>query len=216
MFRSRKLGLALLLLAVTAGVLLYARGIANSEAEASRIAELLGLSPGMTVAEIGAGEGRMTVGIARRLGPGGHMFSTELNPARLRDIQEAVAKAGLTNVTAVRGEERKTNLPERCCDAIFMRDVYHHFTDPAAMDASLLESLRPGGLLAIVDFVPRVWLFWLRRPAGVPENRGGHGVPQRILIEEATRAGFLFDRAIDTWGHWPKSYCIVFRKPVMR
>ncbi|MBI3666470.1 MAG: hypothetical protein HY236_09655 [Acidobacteria bacterium] len=97
MFGRRKLRRAVLLLglAVVAGAVLYALAVADSEAEASRMAEILALKPGMTVAEIGAGEGRMTVSIARRLGSTGRMFSTELNPARVHDIQEAVAKAGL-------------------------------------------------------------------------------------------------------------------------
>jgi len=82
------------------------------------------------------------------------------------------------------------------------------------MNVSLFQNLRPGGVLAVIDFAPRHWLFWLRRPSGVPENRGGHGIPQKILVQEMTQAGFLLDRAIDGWGYWPEaSYCIVFRKP---
>ena len=52
------------------------------------------------------------------------------------------------------GAEASTNLPSECCDAIFLRDVYHHLTRPDAFDASLLAALKPGGRLAIMDLVP--------------------------------------------------------------
>ena len=217
-FKRRKLGWALLFLAlvVVAGApyAIWFFRHTGPEAEAARLMELMQLGPALTVAEIGAGKGEITVSVARRAGPAGHVFSTELDAVRLSDIREAVSRAALGNVTVIQGGERETNLPGQCCEAIFMRDVYHHFTNPAAMNVSLLQNLRPGGVLAVIDFAPRHWLFWLRRPSGVPENRGGHGIPQKILVQEMTHAGFLLDRAIDGWGYWPEaSYCIVFRKP---
>jgi ubiquinone/menaquinone biosynthesis C-methylase UbiE len=48
----------------------------------------------------------------------------------------------------VEGGLAQTNLPDECCDAVFMRHVYHHFGDPPAMNASLFRSLKPGGRLA--------------------------------------------------------------------
>ena len=82
------------------------------------------------------------------------MFSTELSKASLEKIDAGVAAAGLKNVTVVDGTPVRTNLPEQCCDAIFMRDVYHHFTEPLAMNASVLASLKPGGVLGVLDFGP--------------------------------------------------------------
>jgi SAM-dependent methyltransferase len=48
----------------------------------------------------------------------------------------------------------ESGLPAACCDAIVLRRVYHHLSDPAAINASLLPSLRPGGLLAVIDLPP--------------------------------------------------------------
>ena len=81
-------------------------------------------------------------------------------------------------------------------------------TKPAEIDASLFRSLKPGGMLAVIDEEPKAG----SKPVdGVPENRGGHGVPQKILIEELTSAGFKVVRSFD---NWPDShYCVVFRKP---
>lgn len=180
------------------------------DSEAGRLATLLGLRSGSVVGEVGAGKGKMTVRVARLVGPGGHLFSTEISASRLADIRQAAANARLGNVTVIEGGERETHLPVECCDAIFMRKVYHHFTSPSDVNASLYRAVRPGGILAIIDFSPRL-AFWLPRPKGVPENRGGHGVPQKVLIEELSQAGFRLEQVIDDW--YGPQYCVVFRKP---
>jgi predicted O-methyltransferase YrrM len=178
-------------------------------AESVRLAQVLDLGPAATVAEIGAGSGEMTVAVAERLRSKGRMYSTELDRDRLRDIREAVARAGLRNVTVLEAAERDTNLPAACCDAIFMRRVYHDLTEPAAIDASLFLAVRPGGVVAVIDFAPHG-----RVPSrGVPANRTGHGVAAPIVVEELTHAGFEHLRTID----WTSGmYLALFRKPPAR
>jgi protein-L-isoaspartate O-methyltransferase len=188
--------------------------VTHPEPEISRLYQVLKLKAGMTVAEIGAGQGRMTVAMARLLAPTGRVFATELDAQLVRDIQNRAAKAGVQNVTVIEGTDRSTNLPAQCCDAIWMVTVYHHFTDPVAMDASLFRALRPGGRIAIIDFSPSRWRFWLTRPSGVPQNRGGHGIPKAIVIQELTSTGLRLDSVIDDWWLFPESrYCVVFYKP---
>ncbi len=181
----------------------------NFAAESARLAEALELKPGMTVAEIGAGAGEFTVAIAKRLGPSSQVFSTELDKYRLQDIKRASDAAGLQNVKVIEAGEAATNLPAACCDAIFMRRVYHHFTHPAEIDASLFASLKPGGLLAVVDFEPRGGGV----PPGVPANRGGHGVHAQTVVEEVTAAGFTHLRTIRDWPDG--MYLELFRKPAL-
>jgi predicted methyltransferase len=181
---------------------------ANREAEVAELEKLLQLGPGMAVAEIGAGNGQMTVWMAQRLGPESKMFTTEIDTGKLADIRKAVASAGLENVTAVEAGKHQTNLPAHCCDAVFMRRVYHHFTDIAAITASLYETVRPGGRLAVIDFEPRAAM---PRPDGVPENRDGHGVPLELVIEELTAAGFEVEHRSETWSG--RDFIAVFRKP---
>ena len=183
----------------------------NTQAEVERLATILDWKPGGTVAEIGAGKGRMTVAAAQRVGPAGHVFSTELNPERLADIKEAVARHNLVNVTIIKAGHADTNLPPECCDSIFMRDVYHHFTHPAEIDASLFGALKPGGRLAVVDFPPSKLLGSIAPIKGVPQNRGGHGIPRKVLIEELTAAGFQVDTIPPGWPG--RNYCVVVRKP---
>ena len=125
----------------------------QAELDVPRLVEVLELKPGMTVADVGSGFGATTVVLGHWIGPG-RVFATDITERALRQTREYVKREGLTNVTVIEGAEAATNLPDACCDAIFMRNVYHHFGDPPAMNASLLKSLKPGGRLAILDFTP--------------------------------------------------------------
>jgi ubiquinone/menaquinone biosynthesis C-methylase UbiE len=153
-----------------------------------RLTELLELREGSTVADIGAGSGPLTIRVAQRVGPSGRVFSTDVNPERLTEIREAVAKAGLSNVTVVQGGSDETGLPDDCCDAIFMRLVYHHFADPPRMNASILRSVRKGGRVVVVDFPPKSGE---TAPPGKRGSGDAHGVTAAVVIRELTDAGFM-------------------------
>ena len=122
--------------------------------EVPKLSEVLSLKPGMSVADVGSGGGAMAVRMAGWLGPDGHVFATDVRDAQLAEIRENVAREGRTNVVVLEGAARSTNLPNECCDAIFLRDVYHHLTHPQEFDVSLFAALKPGGRLAIIDFQP--------------------------------------------------------------
>ncbi len=187
----------------------------STAAQLEPLAPLLELHPGSTVAEIGAGTGAVSIAAARQVGPTGHVFATEIDPEQVQEIRKAVSDAGLSNVTVIQSTASETGLPAGCCDAVFMIGVYHHFTDPMAVDASIFRALRPGGRLVIQDFRP-AWIFKPWTPEGVPANRGGHGIPENILEDELSRSGFKLEHAYDKWGSsWILSnYCVVFEKPV--
>lgn len=180
-----------------------------SASEVDRLADLLCLEPGAAVADLGAGDGEWSEALARRLGETGRVFATEVEEDKVGEIRERMADAGLDNVTAVLGDQRQTGLPAGCCDAVLVRMVYHHFTDPPKMRASLKEALRPGGVVVIVDLPPRK--NWRDLP-GVPE-RGGHGISMEDLVEEMTSAGFEVVSRIKDWQSDDEDdlYCVVFR-----
>ena len=168
---------------------------AQAELDAPKLVEALGLRPGMTVADIGAGGGAMTVVLGKWIGPG-HVFSTDITEPALRLTREYARKEGLSNVTVIEGGAATTNLPPECCDAAFLRHVYHHITAIDGFNQSLFASLKPGGRLALIDFTPQKGS---ELPRGVPANRGGHGVPPQLVIEEMLKAGFRHVRTIDSW-----------------
>jgi ubiquinone/menaquinone biosynthesis C-methylase UbiE len=185
----------------------------QAELDAPKLVEVLELKPGMAVADIGSGGGAMTVvlGLWNR---GGHVFATDITEHALRETREYAKKEGLTNVTVIEGAAASTNLPDACCDAVFLRHVYHHITEIAAFNKSLHASLKPGGRLAIIDFEARR-PNPAQIPKGVPANRLGHGIPPSVVIEEVTAAGFTHVRTIDAWPPGDKSptmHLTLFRK----
>jgi ubiquinone/menaquinone biosynthesis C-methylase UbiE len=197
--------LALITLALCAGCENWSGfGFRDDGREMPRLREALALRPGMALADVGAGEGGLTFALAREVGPKGRVFSTEIDPERLRRLREALAAARLGHVTVLEGRAGDAGLPPNCCDAIVLRRVYHHLTDPAGFNASLLRALRPGGVLAVIDFPPPFFA-----------GRGDWGVPAKDVHGEVTGSGFELLRRLDDWpGRGPLgSYCLLFRKP---
>ena len=222
MTMNRRLCLAALLLAASTHLLVAqqepdAKQIKQereqAELDAPKLVEALGITPGMAVADIGSGGGAMTV-VLGHWNRGGRVFATDITERALRLTREYAKKEGLTNVTVIEGAAAATNLPAECCDAVFLRHVYHHVTEIAAFNKSLHASLKPGGRLAIIDFEARK-PNPAEIPEGVPANRLGHGIPASVVIEEVTAAGFTHVRTIDAWPPGDKSptlHLTLFRK----
>ena len=177
--------------------------------EANRLGDLMNWKPGQVIAEIGAGEGEMAFSAAAHVGAAGHVYATELDDNKLSHLNEEVKARKLENVSVIKADSIDTNLAENCCDDIFMRRVYHHFQHPDQTDASMFRALKPGGLLALIDFPPRRGLAPVE---GVPKSHGGHGIPKNILIEELRSAGFEIRTQQEGWPD--HDYCIIARKPV--
>jgi ubiquinone/menaquinone biosynthesis C-methylase UbiE len=182
----------------------------DAEHDLPKIVEALELKPGMAVADVGSGGGAMTVVLGHWIGAG-RVFATDITESALRQTRDYAKKEGLTNVTVIEGGAATTNLPDACCDAAFLRNVYHHVTDPAPFNKSLYAALKPGGRLAIIDFPadPGSKLF-----PGVPANRGGHGIPPSVVIDEMKAAGFTYVRTVDKWPDGDKGsvFMTLFRK----
>jgi ubiquinone/menaquinone biosynthesis C-methylase UbiE len=185
-------------------------GVAGSAwtAEIDRIVEVLGLEPGMRVADVGAGDGDWAVQLARQVGAQGHVWATEVDGHEIDRIEERIRDSALGNITVVRGDQTSSGLPVDCCDAILLRLVYHHFQEPARMRTDLRRALRSGGRLVIIDIEPQS--SWRDLP-DVPD-RGGHGIPEQELIDELTGDGFTLVDRRDDWNGDADRFCVVFRR----
>ncbi len=182
-------------------------GRGDASEEIARLAKLMDWKAGSVVADIGAGDGSYSFAAASHVGASGKVFATEIDEEKLKELRAEVQRRRLQNVAVVESKEADTNLPTACCDAIFLRRVYHHLTKPGEFDADIVRSLKPGGRLAVIDFPPRPGLEDVK---GVPSNRGGHGIPQNVLIEEITAAGMQVEKIVSDWPE--ESYCVVFSK----
>jgi predicted methyltransferase len=183
----------------------------SAEMEVPRLVQVLELEPGMTVADVGAGFGAWTMAFSRWLGPSGRVYASDIGAAQLTALRDSVKRERLNNVTIVEAGVNTTNLPPLCCDAILVRDAYHHFTSPDDIVKGLAASLKPGGRLAVIDFPPRPNS---DVPAGVRANRRGHGVPPEIVQQEVG-AVLTHVRTVPDWS--PESqpaslFLLLFRK----
>jgi ubiquinone/menaquinone biosynthesis C-methylase UbiE len=202
-----RLAVAVAAAVVMAHVVLHAQQ-ASLTSEVSRLVELLELRSDSVVADVGAGSGEVSVEMAKQLGPTSRVFATDINAQRIADIKQAATKAALTNLVALEGAPASTNLTEACGDALFVRYVYHHFANPAAMNASILRSLERGGRFAVMDG-PR------NAKIGVPpaERASGdtHGVARETVVEDLKTAGF---EIVTVLPEWPGNlFLILARKP---
>jgi ubiquinone/menaquinone biosynthesis C-methylase UbiE len=183
------------------------RAKASASDEVPKLAALMEWNSGTVVADIGAGDGSYAFAALEHVGATGKVFATEIDEEKLKALRAEVKKRDLQNVTVIESAEAATSLPEACCDAIFLRRVYHHLTKPLEFDTSLLRSLKPGGKLAIIDFPPHPEYGKVK---GVPKDREDHGIQQKILIDELTQAGFQVDKIVDDWP--ANNYCVLFVK----
>ena len=186
--------------------------IKTAAIEVPRLIELLELKPGMTIADVGAGFGAWTTAFSKWTGVSGRVYSTDIGEKQLAFLRETTKREGLTNVTVLAGAERSANLPANCCDAILIRDAYHHLTQPNDLLRSVAASLKPGGRLAVIDFPPRPNS---ELPAGVPANRNGHGVPPDVVIEEVKGAGLTMVSQNRQWSAQSQPndlFLVIFRK----
>ncbi len=185
-----------------------APGISGGQGqEITRLAELTQWKAGTIVADVGAGDGTYSFVAAEKVGPSGRVYATEIDKEKLKNLRAEVTKRKLENITIVEGTADDTKLPSSCCDTIFLRHVYHHLTQPQEFDKNLVRSLKPGAHLAIIDFPPSSNLAPVE---GVPKNRGGHGIPEKVVVEELTTAGLQVEKIIDDWS--ANDYCVLFVK----
>jgi SAM-dependent methyltransferase len=156
---------------VAAVGLLYSAAAHSLESEIDRLVQILQIKPGSIVADVGAGSGQISIAIAKQVGTQGRVYSTEINPKLVDQIRRLAESERVSNLVPVAGRPDNTELPSACCDAIFLRQVYHHLTDPLDMDHSLYQAMRPGARLAIIDFEPSQLQGRPAPPGGTEKSR---------------------------------------------
>jgi ubiquinone/menaquinone biosynthesis C-methylase UbiE len=166
----------------------------EAEEEPSRAIEALGLRPGMTVADIGAGSGYYTVRMARRVGPDGKVYATDIQMGMLSLLQRRAKQEQIQNIVPVLGAVDDPKLPLGALDLALMVDVYHELSAPQVFVRRLREALKPGGRLVLIEFRkedPRVPI------------REEHKMSVAQVRQELTADGYSIDELIDVlpWQH---------------
>lgn len=117
-----------------------------------KIVAAIGIEPGETVADIGAGTGLFEPLLSRVAGDDGKVLAVDIAANFLERVRMVAKKEGLKNVETVLCTERSVELEAESVDKVFMCDTYHHFEYPADTMASIWKALKPGGELVVVDF----------------------------------------------------------------
>jgi ubiquinone/menaquinone biosynthesis C-methylase UbiE len=124
----------------------------EQEEQPEAMLDALKIAAGATVADVGAGVGYTSLKLARRVGPTGTVYATDVQPEMLRMLVDNARAAGIRNVKPIRCTTVDPKLPEGQLDLILMVDVYHECSDPEATLQGLRKALKPGGRLVLVEF----------------------------------------------------------------
>jgi predicted methyltransferase len=170
-----------------------------------QIVDAVGLAPGMTVADIGAGTGLFARLFAQRVGPAGRVYATDISRWAVFKATVLARAEHLGNLTAVVNGEADTGLAPESLDVAFLCDVYHHFAKPWTMLHSIYRSLKPGGRLVLVDYdrVPG------KSPAWILEHVSPR-YDKATVISDFEDAGF---RLRDEETFLSENYLLVFQRP---
>src|SRR5205085_11756900 len=134
-----------------------------------RVMDMLGITPGKTVADIGAGSGWFTMRAARRVGPSGTVYAVDINPESIRFIDRRVQKESLGNVKTILSKTDDPLLPSKGVDAVLLLKTYHEVENPVTLLERLRPALKPGARLGIIDRIG---------------NGTDHVVSSKVVVEE--------------------------------
>ena len=154
----------------------------------------LRLQPGMTVCDMGCGNGFYTLPMAEQVGPSGQVLAVDIQPEMLRLLEERADQSQLTNVKLLLGTPMDPALPEGKVDLILCVDVYHEFAYPEQMLAAMRRALSPQGQLVLVEF--------REEDRRVP-IKPLHKMSKRQILKELKPNGFRLARQFDElpWQH---------------
>ena len=163
-----------------------------------RVMDLLHISPGKTVADIGAGSGWFTVRAARRVGPAGSVLAEDINPEATHAIEDRARKEQLSNIHTILGVPDDARLPATASvDAVLLLKVYHEIARPIPFMQRLRSSLKPGARIGVID----------RNGSGTGTD---HGLPQALVQKEMSEAGYRRVAVYDFTKKDGQDYFLIF------
>jgi cyclopropane fatty-acyl-phospholipid synthase-like methyltransferase len=162
----------------------------------NRVMDILKISEGKTVADIGAGSGWFTVRAAKRVGMQGRVFAVEINQEYINHINDRAKKENLANINTIFGKTDDPLLPKSSVDAVLILKTYHEIAEPLRFMKNLRTGLRSDALVGIID-----------------RNGDGndHGIKKETVVEEAMRAGFTLKEEFDFVKPDGMDYFLVFQ-----
>ncbi len=161
----------------------------------NRVMDVLKISEGKTVADLGAGSGWFTTRAARRVGANGMVYAVEINKEYINYINQRAEREKLPNIKTVLGTEDDPRLPAKSVDAVLILKTYHEIAQPLRVMSRLRESLKPGGRVGIIDR---------------NGNGSDHGIARDTVVSESEKAGFKLVEEYDFVKPDNQDYLLVF------
>ncbi len=168
----------------------------DEDLQIDRVMNILKISEGKNVADIGAGSGWFTVRAAKRVGEKGKVFAVEINEDAIKYINERAKREKFSNIQTVLGAADDPNLKEKSIDAVMILKTYHEISEPLKLMANLRKDLKKNALVGIID----------RSGDG-----GDHGLDKDSVIKEVESVGFKLDNQYDFVKGSGVEYFLVFK-----
>lgn len=150
-------------------------GSRDKAGESTEVMDRAGVKPGMTVADIGAGEGYYTIRLAARVGPKGRVLAQDIIPEVRDKLADRVEREKLDTVTVKLGTPDDPGLPENSFDRVFLVHMYHEIASPYAFLWNLRPATKAGGRVIVVD---------------ADRQTNQHGTPPKLLECEFAAVGY--------------------------
>ncbi len=167
----------------------------DQKLQIQRVMDILGIKPGVAVADVGAGSGWFTVRAAQRTGPAGTVYASDINPEAITYIKQRAAREGFANIQAVQGTEDDPRLPAHAIDCVLLLKTYHEIAHPLRLLGNLRPALKPGARVGVID----------------RNGRGDdHGIGRQVVIDEFKEAGFSLNQQYDFVKPDGMDYFLVF------
>lgn len=163
--------------------------------------ENLPLKPDFAIADIGAGTGYLTFPLSQ-LVPEGRVFAVDIQPEMLKIIEQKSSQQQTNNIVTIEGSITTPNLPENKIDLVLMVDTYHEFSHPREMMVSIIESLKPGGKVVLVEY---------REEDKTLKIKPLHKMTEEQARKEMEAVGL---RWLKTEDVLPQQHLMVFEKPL--
>jgi ubiquinone/menaquinone biosynthesis C-methylase UbiE len=172
----------------------------EQEENTTQLVKNLAIQPGQVIADIGAGSGYHSALLSKIVGKG-KVYAVDVEPEMISYLKGRIKREGQKNIIPVLSTEKNVSLPANSVDLMLLVDVYHEFSFPYEMAQSMLEALKPGGKLVLVEF--------RAEDPNVP-IKAIHKMSEKQAVKEFKAAGFTFEK---NTSNLPWQHCLIFRKP---
>jgi ubiquinone/menaquinone biosynthesis C-methylase UbiE len=195
----RLLPVGLLTVAVVAAQSIAAEPSRERWQHADEIFKAAEIGAGSMVADVGAGDGFLTLRLAPVVGETGHVFAVDIADAKLQRLKQRASDAHFDNVEIVMGSEDDPRLPTGKLDAVFILNAYHEMTRFQEILRHIRESLKPGGRLLIAEPGP------LPAEQTRAEQIAHHHIGAKFVAGEMAQAGFTILEQRERFAQIPEA-----------